>query len=138
MATAWTPERTAEVERLFHEGLTYQQIAKKVGRVSKHSVRYKLRSMGLGRHRSFTRREPQQIDQVCMPKNNPVQYHFEEGQKVELRKSDMAENHCAWKNKPQVFTFLRTIDGKVRLHLFQHRSGYKESFTDQQIGEAMR
>ena len=125
----WTREQKQQLKRLFRAGESYKDIAEKMGK-SHHGVAKMLKSMGMGRYCKLPVGGP--VD--CDPAK---QYHFQPGDVVTITKGDMAENRVAWKNTRQKFTFVRTYEGKGRFHLFRHRSGYRETFTDAQLGEGM-
>jgi len=78
------------------------------------------------------------LNPVKIPKNNPTIFNFNVGDVVEVDKFQQGKPRggCCYSRKHK-FTFVHTYEGKGRFHLFRHRSGYRETFTDAQLGEGM-
>ena len=127
---SWTTEQKQQLKRYFRQGMSYKDIAQKLDK-SHHGVAKMLKGMGLRRYSRLPDGDPLEATPAD-------QFYFDEGQEVTIQKNPATEGGYAWKNRPLKFTFLRTINGKSRFHLFQHRSGYKECFTDMQLKEGLK
>ncbi len=95
----WTPERIAEVERLWNEGLTTSEIGRRIG-VSKNAVVGKVHRLGLPSRESPIQRKPTTIVEVkgptCLwPIGDPDEPNFHFCGKAAVASRPYCAEHCA-------------------------------------------
>ena len=96
---SWTPERIAEVERLWNEGLTTSEIGRRLG-ISKNAVVGKVHRMGLPSRQSPIQRKPSKVVLVkgptCLwPIGDPVEENFHFCGKAAIESRPYCAEHCA-------------------------------------------
>jgi IS30 family transposase len=153
----WTKEEDELITKLKKEGKNTKEIATKVKNHSYNGVRERLRKLGLSgpARLSWTEDEIQQLHVLrlsgaswtkiaqklgrspgtCQNKYSDI--WGEKKKKEELVPQNIYKNF----KKGEIFKteegrrlkFLRTIETKNRMHVFQHPAGWIETFTDAQL-----